>query len=159
MGPLAIGRLLPRRCAVALLALLALAGCGQGRAAPAAACLDETALLAALQRAPGAVRLEGATPLSRCISSARDDDDLRALGRSFIRLTDILRAQAATDRDAALRLGYVVGAVRAGATRTSGGIAGQLARRVEQLAALQRDAGAATAAAYQRGLAAGERNG
>ncbi|MDP2711858.1 MAG: hypothetical protein Q8O56_11625 [Solirubrobacteraceae bacterium] len=158
MSPRAIGRL-ARSCALTLLALLALAGCGQQRAALAPSCLDETAMLAALQRAPGPVALDGATPLSRCISSARDGSDLRSLGHSFTRLTDTLRAQAATDADAALRLGYVAGAVRAGASRTSSGIADQLARRVEQLATLRRDAGTAADAAYRRGLAAGERDG
>ncbi len=125
-----------------------------------AACFDgPAALLSALQRAPGAVVLADGTRLSRCVSAARTDADMQSLGLVFVRMADTLRAQAARDPAAALRLGYLAGAVKAGAASSASGITTQLARRVEQVATLEENAGAAAAAALLRGRRAGERGG
>ena len=146
--------------ALAVGALLVLAGCSQERRSVPAACLGEPAtVLAALARAPGAVVLRDGTRLSACVSRARTEADLQSLGASLLRVADTLRAQAASDPRAALRLGYLAGAVKAGATHSSGAIAAQLARRVEQAAALQPGASAAAAAALLRGRRAGESSG
>ena len=71
------------------------------------------------------------------LRSAYDREILRlalpALGVTLTRAADGLREVAIADPAAALRLGYLVGAVRRGAAQTPG-IAAQLARRLEQLA-------------------------
>ena len=160
MGPhrnatLARGRALAALC---VLAALALAGCGRDSERLPAACLARPpALLAALERAPRRVVLADGTSLSRCTRLARTDADLQTLGYSFMRAADTLRRQAHSDPDAALRLGYLAGAVRAGAAGS--GLAVQLARRVEQVAVLEHGAGGAAAAALRRGLRAGQNRG
>jgi len=150
------GRLL----GVAVLAVAAVAGCAEDADPVPRACFDgPAAMLSALERAPGAVALADGTRLSSCVSSARSDGDLQSLGIVFVRVADTLRGQAGAQPDAALRLGYLAGAVKAGAARSSGSIAAQLARRVEQVATLERGASAAAAAALARGRQAGERGG
>jgi len=145
----------------ALAATLLLAGCAKEEAEPVpASCIGEpSVLLTALAQAPRAVRLPGGTRLSRCVSAARSDSDLQSLGIALGRAADVLRARAAADPDAALQLGYLAGAVRSGARRTSGALATQLARRMTQLATLAPDAGAAATAALARGARAGESSG
>jgi len=146
--------------ALAALALLLLGGCTKEPDPVPAACVGEPpALLAALAHAPRAVVLADGTRLSRCVSTARTDGDLQSLGIAFGRVADALREQAASDPAAALRLGYLAGAVHAGAASGHSGIALQLARRVEQLATLAQDAGAAATAALRRGLRAGASSG
>ena len=145
---------------VLMLVTVLLTGCGNGAEQISTACFGGAqAMLAALEQAPGAVALEDGTPLSRCVGSARTDGDLQTLGIVLMRVADTLRADAPDDPTAAMRLGYLVGAVKAGSTRSSGAIAEQLARRVEQVATLPDEAGAAAAAALERGRAAGERAG
>jgi type IV pilus biogenesis protein CpaD/CtpE len=159
VGPLRNAVTGPAR-ALAVLLLLLLAGCTKDPDPVPAACVGEpSALLAALEHAPRAVVLEDGTPLSRCVSAARTDGDLQSLGIAFGRVADALRAQAASDPDAALRLGYLAGAVHTGAATGHSGIALQLARRVEQLAMLAQDAGASSTAALRRGLHAGASSG
>ncbi len=145
----------------AALTVLLLAGCGRREPDPVpASCVGPQAtLLAAIARAPGAVALADGTRLSRCVSTARSDGDLQSLGISLGRLADRLRARAATDPAAALQLGYLAGAVRAGARRAASGIADQLARRMTQLGTLGPGASAAATAALARGARAGERSG
>ena len=136
------------------------AGCATTRDPLPQACLDgPRAVLTALEQAPGPVRLEDGTRLSGCIESARSEGDLQSLGFVFVRVADMLRADASARPAAALRLGYLAGAVKAGAARSSGSIAAQLARRVEQVATLRGDASPASAAALARGRLAGERVG
>jgi len=144
-----------------LVAMLLLAGCSkQEPDAVAGSCFGEpAALMTALGRAPGAVVLEDGTRLSRCVSSARTDGDLQSLGLAFGRLADALRTRAQTDGRAALQLGYLAGAVRAGARGAPDGIADQLARRIGQLAALGPGASPAATAALARGARAGEDSG
>ena len=146
---------------VAVLAV-GLAGCGNRKVADRvpAACFGKPAtMLAALERAPAAVALADGTRLSRCVGAARTEGDLQTLGIAFMRVADTLRPRAATDPVAALRLGYLAGAVHAGARLSSGSIAAQLARRVEQVATPGAGATSAAAAALARGRRAGERSG
>ena len=159
MGPLRIATL--RLGALGAMLLLVLAGCSkQEREGVPAACFGEPAeLMSALRPAPGAVALADGTRLSRCVSTARTDGDLQSLGVSFGRLADALRGRVQTDASAALQLGYLAGAVRAGARRAPGGLADQLARRIHQLAQLGPGAGPAAATALARGLRAGEGRG
>ena len=147
--------------ALAAILLLALTGCSkQEREVVPVACFgDPPELMTALRQAPGAVVLEDGTRLSRCVSRARTDGDLQSLGISFGRLADRLRARAQTDASSALQLGYLAGAVRAGARGAPGGLADQLARRMHQLATLGPGADPAAATALARGLRAGETRG
>ena len=159
MGPLRHATLV-RTCALAVLLAAPIAGCTKEFDPVPTACFAEPGtLVAALRQAPAAVALEDGTRLSRCVSAARTDGDLQSLGISLGRAADMLRGRAATDLAAAVQLGYLGGAVRAGARRASAGIADQLARRVGQLAMLEPGASAAAAAALRRGQRAGERSG
>jgi len=145
---------------LAALGLLLLAGCAEQRDRVPAACFAEpAAMVAALDQAPGAVALQDGTPLSRCVSTAHSDGDLQSLGLTLIGAADALRADAGSDPAAALRLGYLAGAVHAGAARSRGSIAAQLARRVEQAATLAAQASPASVSALARGRRAGERAG
>jgi hypothetical protein len=154
-----MGAMAGRRAHLAAIPALLLAGCGSSGPAPLpSACLGAPAsIVSALERAPAPARLADGTPLSRCVRLARDDGDLQQLGVSLMQVADELRPRAAADPVAALRMGYLVGAVRRGAAATPG-IAAQLARRVEQTAALD-DAGGASRAALERGIGLGEAGG
>jgi hypothetical protein len=149
----------PRPHHVAVIGALLLAGCRSAEpAALPAACLGEPAAIArALERAPAAVTLADGSSLSRCVSGAREDADLQALGLVLTQVADVLRMRAASEPAAALRLGYLVGAARRGA-QASPGLAAQLVRRLEQIAAPgdeQPEAGSQ----LQRGIRAGEASG
>gem|GEM_PF-1524816 len=155
------GRSGPATIAAAVV-VLALAGCSSDVEPVPAACTDGSdSIITALAHAPQDVALADGTRLSTCISRARTDGDLQSLGLVLVRAADMLRAQTATDPAAALKLGYLAGAVKAGAAKASGGLADQLARRVDQVATLDdRAAGSpAAAAALRRGRQAGERAG
>jgi hypothetical protein len=161
VGPLTnarLGRL--RVLAVVVAAAIGLAGCTPQPDSVPASCVGEpAALMTALRQAPATVALEDGTRLSRCVSTARTDSDLQSLGFSLGRTADVLRARAAKDPAAALQLGYLAGAVRAGARRATSGIAAQLGRRMAQLATLRPGAGRAAATAWARGSRAGESGG
>lgn len=140
--------------------VISLAGCSSQDEPVSTACTeDPQAIVNALRAAPRAVALADGTRLSRCISHARTDGDLQSLGVVLLRAADTLRARAADDPAAALRLGYLAGAVKSGAAAASSGIADQLARRVDQLTVLGAGADAAATAALVRGRQAGERSG
>ncbi|HWC27646.1 MAG TPA: hypothetical protein VG474_13740 [Solirubrobacteraceae bacterium] len=144
---------------VAAILALVLAGCSSRREPLPAACTgDPATIVAALRSAPDAVALPGGTRLSTCVSRARTDGDLQSLGITFTRAADTLRGPARSDPAAAVQLGYLAGAVQAGAAAGSGNTR-QLARRVEQLAALGDGASAASEAALRRGLRAGRSSG
>ncbi len=148
------------RCLVALALFLALvaAGCG-GQPAPSATCTDGDApILAALRHAPAPVTLSDGARLSDCVRRSTSDAELENLGAVVTRAADQLADGAAAKRPgAALALGYLVGAVRRGASHTNG-IAAELVHRVE--AAMRRAAtGAGARVDLARGLSAGARTG
>jgi hypothetical protein len=149
--------------ATILLALLAMhAGCGGGDddPGPAAACSASPEVVErALERAPSPVTLEGGARLSDCVARARSNAQLQTTGLVLTRAADHLAERAQRgDRDAALRLGYLVGAARRGAARTPG-LQAQLQRRVESAAAFLADGDADMRAALARGVRAGEGTG
>ena len=146
--------------ALALFAAVALAACGAASAPLDEACVGSAgAIERALARAPRPVTLPSGTRLSQCVSNARSDADLQTAGAVLTRAADHLSAQArAGDRDAALRLGYLVGAARRGAKRTAG-IHAELQRHIERAAAALDEVGAAIARALARGQSAGEATG
>ena len=130
------------------------AGCGEDRPPLSPACTEGAgAILRALARAPGPVRLADGTRLSDCVTRAYGDGELQSLGFSLTPAADRLAA-APTPRSA-LQLGYLVGAIRRGAARTNG-VHVELVRRLEGTATF--DAPALVAAA-RRGIRAGERSG
>jgi hypothetical protein len=141
---------------IALLPLLALAGCGSSSPALPVACTGAPSLFtAALASAPASVTLPGGTPISQCVAHA--GDQLESVSFALTPVADTLAARAARDSAAALQLGYLIGAVERGAAR-AGGSAAELVRRVDQTGALP-GAGAQQFAALQRGLAAGRSGG
>jgi hypothetical protein len=136
----------------ALAALLT--GCGGKAQSLPPACSDGPQfVLRALRSAPATVQLSDGTRLSECVSRAFDDGDLQQLGFSLTPAADSL-ARAGTP-GAALRLGYLVGAVRRGAKRTNG-VHLELVRRLESTITFDTPA---LAAAARRGIRAGEAGG
>jgi hypothetical protein len=152
---------MPRRAAaLASLALAAapLAGCGDDdRPLPAACATGVAPVIRALARAPGPVRLAGDTKLSTCVERARSDADIQTVGTLFTRAADGLAPRMAGSDPVALELGYLIAAVRKGARHTNG-IHNELVRRVEQTIGLE-GAPPPRKAAFDQGLAAGERSG
>ena len=145
---------------LALLAAVSLAACGASTPALDDACMGSAgAIEHALTRAPRPVTLPSGTRLSQCVSNARSDADLQTAGAVLTRAADHLAARARTgDADAALRLGYLVGAARRGAKRTAG-IHAELQRHIERSAAVLDGAGARFASALADGQRAGEATG
>ncbi len=153
-----MGLMAGRRPVVAAIGALLLAGCDTSEPDPLpVACLGKPATFArALERAPARVRLEDGTSLSRCVHlGAARDGDLQALGSTLLRVADDLHLAAGTNPEVAVRLGYLIGAVRRGAKQTPG-VAAQLARRIEQTASLE---DALARVALLRGVALGEESG
>ena len=148
--------------ALALFTAAALSACGATGERPLDdACLSGSqAIERALARAPAPVRLPSGTRLSQCVADARSDADLQSAGLVLTRAADHLAATATAggDEQAALRLGYLVGAARRGAARTAG-IHAELQRHIERAAAVLVDAGPRLAAALARGQRAGEATG
>jgi hypothetical protein len=125
-----------RSAQLAVILALTLAGCGSSEPAelPLACTGEPSTIMRALEAAPGAVALSDGTRLSRCVRlAAHRDGDMQSLGLALTRTADGLRDAAAADPVAALRLGYLVGAVRRGAAQTPG-LAAQFSRHLEQLA-------------------------
>ena len=147
--------------AFATAALCALAlGCGGSSDPPvaSAACAAPAGeLLAALERAPGRVTLEGGTTLSECVTGARNPGDLQTVGATMTEAAEELERTARRDPDAALRLGYLIGAARRG-SQGQIGITDELVRRLERAADLSSGTAAAQAA-LERGIAAGAARG
>lgn len=151
---------MPRRASAfaALAATLALAGCGsEDKSLPAACSAGPRPVTRALGAAPGPVRLEGGVRLSTCVQRASSEADIQTMGFVLIRAADELSARVAASDEAALELGYLIGAVRRGARHTSG-IHQEMVRRVEQTTGPD-GAPPARSAAFRQGLAAGERTG
>ena len=137
---------------------LAAAGCGdEDRPLPAVCASGPGPAVRALDTAPGPVRLAGGTKLSSCVERARSDADIQTVGTVLTRTADALAGTMARSDGAALQLGYLIGAVRKGARHTSG-IHQELVRRVEQAIGLDGPP-PPRRAAFDRGLAAGERSG
>ncbi len=119
-----------------LLACFALPACSQDDDGIPAGCLaGDKAVLEALARAPGPVEVEG-TPLSECVSDTSDGESLQAVGAAYLDAAAEL-ADRAVDRpegDAALQLGYLLGAVKRSEAGAQG-VGYELGRRLEAEAA------------------------
>jgi hypothetical protein len=145
----------------ALAAAVALGGCGQDTEDTVlpTACTDEAQVRAALRAAPGDVRLADGTRLSACVQEARSDAQLTGLGVALTAIAEELADAAISgDREAATRLGYLIGAADRGSRRGQG-VQLELLRRLEGAARRADAAGGARSAAVQAGLAAGRARG
>lgn len=155
-----------RRLTLLALSLAAIgAGCGsadEGKTPDA--CLSGPAYFrSALEKAPGAVRLPGDTPISGCLVENQSTGDLTNVGGYLVQVatTENARARANAAGPGALQAGYLVGAVAKGASET-GGIHDELLRRVKA-AALYSPAGKPPPEPfdhkYSKGYAAGRDDG
>jgi hypothetical protein len=151
-----------RRAAALAIAPLAVAlsaaACGEDdRPLPAVCASGPEVAVRALRAAPAPVRIDGETKLSSCVERARSDADIQTVGSVLTRTADSLAGSMDRSDEAALELGYLIAAVRKGARHTNG-IHRELVRRVEQTIGLE-GAPPPRRAAFDRGLAAGERTG
>jgi hypothetical protein len=106
-------------------------------------------VMKALAKAPGAVAIDG-TPISGCFSRTASGDDVQIVGTNLLTAAEQLGDRArAGDTQAALRLGYLVGAAQRGVRRS--GIGTEIIRRIgAETTGLGRGR-----AAYDRGHSAG----
>ena len=118
----------------ALTVALLLGGCARETEPqlPAACRSGAEAVRVALEQAPEPVTLAG-TRLSECLGRAGATADIQQVGGYYLEAATVLAADARRDPDgpAAVRLGYLVGAVRRGAASTQGFHA-EMVRRIEQ---------------------------
>jgi hypothetical protein len=157
-----------RFAAAPLLTALVLAlvgvGCGSQDDSTPVACLEGAAAYEeALRKAPGEVLLGDETPISDCLAENQKAGDLARVGEPMLETATALSAQAREKDggDAAVRLGYLIGAAERGAS-SSEGIHSDLVRRLT-VAARYAPGGQplspAFMRAYEAGYAAGRREG
>jgi hypothetical protein len=149
-------------CLLVVVALL-LAGCGSsdGGDTPDPCLAGRATYLKALEAAPDPVRLQGETPISDCLVDDQSAGDLADLGGSLVGAATVLSAAAERDPGGpqTVRLGYLVGAVQEGGSKTSG-IHADLVRRIETAPRYLRARGKSSFdLAYARGYAAGRGEG
>jgi hypothetical protein len=154
--------LLPPALAVSLTVFAA--GCGGTDDETPVACLNgSSAYLRALERAPGGVRLAGGVPISECLAENQSAGDLAAVGRATLDAATALNGAARADVGGAanVRLGYLVGAVQAGAEETDG-VHAELVRRLLAAATYtpgKQELGKDFERAYRTGVDAGQAEG
>ncbi len=153
------------RRSLALVAGLFIAGCGSDDdpETPIACLADADAYLAALGSAPGDVRLDGATPIGDCIVDGQDGGELAQVGEPMVGAATELnrRARDEPGGQAAVQLGYLVGAVQEAAS-TTGGIHQDLVIRLDAAARFSGSDGPFPASferAFGAGYAAGQASG
>ncbi|HUC01046.1 MAG TPA: hypothetical protein VMS11_14595 [Solirubrobacterales bacterium] len=156
-----------RAQSAAILAALAalVAGCGsQNDDSTPVACLEGTNVyLTALNGAPGKVTLGDETPISECLAENQQAGDLATVGEAMVaaatKLNTVARAQPGGD--AAVELGYLLGAAERGAEKTEG-IHADLIRRLTvaaRFAPADDPLPAEFLDAYREGFDAGHENG
>ncbi|HET8955649.1 MAG TPA: hypothetical protein VFN18_08325 [Solirubrobacterales bacterium] len=114
-------------CFVALLA-----GCGSADESTPVACLEGAdAYEQALKAAPDEVLLGDETLISECLTRNQSGGDLTRVGEALIETATALNAEAREDPggEAAVRLGYLLGAAKSG-SEESEGIHSDLVRRL-----------------------------
>jgi hypothetical protein len=150
--------------ALALLLAAIAGGCGKQDDSTPVACKEGAGVYRdALAAAPDAVELEGATPIDECLAENQQSGDLAAVGTALVEAATELNAEARErpSSDAALRLGYLIGAAQRGAERTEG-IHADLIRRLTVAARYapgRQPLSPAFLAAYRRGYDAGHDGG
>jgi hypothetical protein len=139
-----------------LLVCLALPGCSKKDEETPAGCLaGGKAILQALESAPERVAVEGAR-LSECVSDTTDGGELQEVGAAYLEAAAKLADRAAADPegDAALQLGYLLGAVKRSEAGAQG-VGYELGRRLQAEAARVPDG----SRALERGRRAGTKGG
>jgi hypothetical protein len=150
--------------AFACAALVLIAGCGSQDDSAPVACLEGSgAYEKALAAAPGEVLLQGETPISDCLVRNQSGGELAGVGEAMVTVATELNAEARAEPggDAALRLGYLLGAAQRGA-EGSEGIHSDLVRRLTVAARYAPGKDPLPAAfyrAYRTGYAAGHSEG
>jgi hypothetical protein len=118
---------------VAVCCVGAVSGCGGGQddSTPVGCLEDAAAYERALQAAPGQVRLDGETSISDCLAPNQTAGDLARVGEAMIEAATDLNAEARSDGggNAAVQLGYLLGAAERG-SEESEGIHSDLVRRL-----------------------------
>jgi hypothetical protein len=132
-----------------LIVALTIAGCGRDHEAdlPDACSSPPEEIVAALNAAPGAVRVEGVA-ISDCFARDSSAGDVQVVGAALLGAAERLGREGDE-----LALGYLVGAARRGA-KESQGIHLELVRRLEQEAQPFRES-----AGFERGVRAGRSSG
>jgi hypothetical protein len=139
-------------------------GCGGQDDSTPVACLEGAAAYEqALEAAPGEVRLEGETPIGDCLAANQTAGDLARVGEAMIEATTELNAEARAEAggDAAVQLGYLLGAAERG-SEESEGIHSDLVRRLTVAARYAPDKqplSGAFLSAYEEGFDAGRSGG
>jgi len=143
---------------------IAIAACGSDQRQTPIACLEgAAAYLDALESAPGAVLLEGETPISDCLVPDQEVGPQNTVGSAVVEAATKLNGEALRKDggDAAIQVGYLIGAVQEGASET-GGIHTDLVRRLDAAARFSPD-GEPLSASIERdlgvGYAAGQESG
>ena len=148
---------------IAVTALL-LTGCGSEDEQAPAACLGGKGMyLAALESAPGEVRLEANVAISDCLVEAQDGGELGQVGEGMVAAATELNRRVQRDPagDATTQLGYLLGAVQEAAS-TTGGIHEDLVLRLDSAARFSAGGnglGAAFERTFGQGYAAGQASG
>jgi hypothetical protein len=134
-----------------------MAGCGNEDVVVPVECEQgPDAIREALHDAPGEVRIGGRVKISDCFQQAAPPASVQNLGGSVLAAGQELaeRARAAPGSDAAVQLGYLLGAVRRGAG-TETGVHYEAVRRLEQ----ELNGVKMNSPAFRRGLQAGRESG
>jgi len=141
-----------------------IAGCGDAKdSSTPVACLEgQDIYLAALAKAPGAVRLAEETAISECLAENQSGGDLANVGEAMIETATLLNGEgrAAPEGPAPVRLGYLIGAAERGASETEG-IHSDLIRRLTVAARFSPEGSlpAAFLSGYREGFDAGRAGG
>lgn len=147
-----------------LLALALLSGCGSSDDSTPVACLEGAeAYQQALGAAPAEVLLGDETLISECLTRNQSSGDLTRVGEALIETATELNAEARAEpeSDAALQLGYLLGAAQRGAEESEG-IHSDLVRRLvvaARYAPGKQPLPPAFRREYRSGYAAGQSNG
>ncbi|HEY8501178.1 MAG TPA: hypothetical protein VIL21_00700 [Solirubrobacterales bacterium] len=148
----------------ASLALFLVIGCGNQDDSTPVACLEGAAAYEkALAAAPGEVLLGGKTPISECLARNQQGGDLARVGEAMVETATALNAEGRAEGggDAAVRLGYLLGAAERGAEESEG-IHADLVRRLTVAARYapgRQPLPPAFYRAYKTGYAAGQSDG
>jgi hypothetical protein len=148
------------------LVFLTAIGCGSDDAAETpSACLGPArAYVDALEAAPAQVRIGGVTPISGCLVEDQAPGAQATVGEAMIATATRLNREVRRDPAGpeATQLGYLVGAVQEGASRTAG-IHADLVRRLDSAARYAGGGNSAFPASFERafgeGYAAGQATG
>lgn len=150
--------------ALLIVALGLIAGCGNSDDSTPVACLEGAGSYErALKAAPDEVLLGEDTLISECLPRNQTGGDLSRVGEAVIETATALNAEAREDPggDAALELGYLLGAVQRGSGESEG-IHSDLVRRLvvaARFAPGKQPLPPAFRREYRTGYAAGQSNG